>query len=79
MIKISLFLLSLGQSSHTSCLEMFGEELVTISNNGQVLVHGSFEFLVRWANFNLCSGGTIGSYKIRIIVIAGVIIMPQMV
>lgn len=35
-----------GQTSNTQCLETFGEELVTISNNGQVLVHGSFEFVV---------------------------------
>jgi hypothetical protein len=33
-----------GHSSSTSCVETFNEELVTVSNNGQVLIHGSYEF-----------------------------------
>ena len=32
-----------GQSTVTQCLEVVGEQLVTVSNSGCVVVHDSFE------------------------------------
>ena len=36
-----------GQSSITQCLEVVGDQLISVSNNGNVVIHDSFENSVR--------------------------------
>ena len=38
--------LFLGQSSSTPCLEIIGNQLISVSSNGQLVVHNNFELAV---------------------------------
>ena len=48
--------LFLGQSSSTPCLEIIGNQLISVSSNGQLVVHSNFELAVSFKNVtSFCS------------------------